>query len=70
MEEQVSLRKAAVWQEEQVVDGDFLLEEISFVLIDREFKELFGMLFAVNFPKEEQIRTLPPFWPWTFSSLS
>lgn len=41
--------------EEQVRDGNFLLEEISFALIDREFRELFGMLFPVNFPKEEQV---------------
>lgn len=40
--------------EEQVLDGNFLLE-ISFALIDREFRELFGMLFPVNFPKEEQV---------------
>lgn len=48
---------------EQVVDGDFLLEEMSFALIDREFRELFGMLFQVNFPKEEQGKTLPPDFP-------
>lgn len=60
--------------EEQVADGDFLLEEISFALIDREFRELFGTLFQVNFPKEEQVRTLPPHVPllaldFLFSSL-
>lgn len=49
--------------EEQVFDRDFLLEEISFALIDREFRELFGMFFLVSFPKEEQVRTLPPDFP-------
>lgn len=49
--------------EEQVVDRDFLLDEVSFALIDREFRKLFGMLFQVNFPKEEQVRTLPPDFP-------
>lgn len=49
--------------EEQVVDRDFLLEEISFALIYWEFRELFGMIFPVNFPKEEQVRTLLPDFP-------
>lgn len=53
-------KSCSVAGEELVVDGDFLLEEISFALIDREFSELFGMLFQVNFPKEEHVRTLPP----------
>lgn len=55
-------KNCSVAGEEQVVDGDFLLE-ISFALIDREFRELFGIFFQVNFPKEEQVRTLPPDFP-------
>lgn len=56
-------KSCSVAGEEQGVDGNFLLEEISFALIDREFRELFGMLFPINFPKEEQVRTLPPDFP-------
>lgn len=51
--------------EEQIVGGDFLLEgEISFALIDWEFREkLFGTLFPVNFLNEEWVRTSPPGFP-------
>lgn len=35
-------KSCSVAGEELVVDGDFLLEEISFALIDREFSELLG----------------------------
>lgn len=51
--------------EEKIVGGGFQLEgEISFALIDWEFREkLFGMLFPVNFLNKERVRTLPPGFP-------
>lgn len=33
--------------------GSFLPEEIGFALIHWEFRELFGVLFPVNFPNEK-----------------